>query len=168
MNQQTSLIGHASIAGSASCQCPVISFEHWAGCITSTASVARCAFPECHLHSHSQWCFDSFRRTKQIADRLSPIDLGDGREVPLCEADYFGRLNILYAKCGLALRGSYITDHNRPLSTRSPEKYNIGHFTCSVCPTLIGPQVSYYEHSDETYCHFHYSLRNVRRNVRDV
>src|SRR5690349_20869744 len=52
--------------------------------------------------------------------------------------------------CGEALRGSYITalDH----------KYHIEHFTCSVCPTVFGPQDSYYEHDGKVYCHYHYSL----------
>lgn len=33
------------------------------------------------------------------------------------------------------------------------------HFTCSVCPTVFGPQDSYYEHGGSVYCHFHYSTR---------
>ena len=33
------------------------------------------------------------------------------------------------------------------------------HFTCSVCPTLFGPQDSYYEHEGDVYCHYHYSTR---------
>jgi hypothetical protein len=28
-----------------------------------------------------------------------------------------------------------------------------------VCPTVFGPQDSYYEHSGQVYCHFHYSTR---------
>ena len=31
--------------------------------------------------------------------------------------------------------------------------------TCSVCPTVFGPQDSYYEHENDVYCHFHYSTR---------
>lgn len=33
------------------------------------------------------------------------------------------------------------------------------HFTCSLCPTLFGPQDSYYEHDGDVFCHFHYSTR---------
>lgn len=46
-----------------------------------------------------------------VAAKFFPIDAtdGSGRQVPLCETDYFRRLNLLCAKCGQALRGSYIT-----------------------------------------------------------
>jgi len=39
------------------------------------------------------------------------------------------------------------------------KKYHVEHFTCSLCPTLFGPQDSYYEHDGDVYCHFHYSTR---------
>lgn len=38
-------------------------------------------------------------------------------------------------------------------------KFHVEHFTCSVCPTVFGPQDSYYEHGGQVYCHFHYSTR---------
>lgn len=38
-------------------------------------------------------------------------------------------------------------------------KFHVEHFTCSVCPTVFGPQDSYYEHAGSVYCHFHYSTR---------
>ena len=43
--------------------------------------------------------------------------------------------------------------------TRADKKYHTEHFTCSVCPTVFGPQDSYYEHAGDVYCHFHYSCR---------
>lgn len=39
------------------------------------------------------------------------------------------------------------------------KKFHVDHFTCSVCPTLFGPQDSYYEHEGDVYCHYHYSTR---------
>jgi LIM domain len=39
------------------------------------------------------------------------------------------------------------------------KKFHLEHFTCSLCPTLFGPQDSYYEHDGDAYCHFHYSTR---------
>ena len=39
------------------------------------------------------------------------------------------------------------------------KKFHVEHFTCSICPTLFGPQDSYYEHEGDVYCHFHYSTR---------
>lgn len=76
-------------------------------------------------------------------------------QYPLCETDYFRRLDLLCHKCGGALRGSYITalDH----------KYHIDHFTCSVCPTVFGASDSYYEHDGQVYCHYHYSTRFAQK-----
>ena len=74
-----------------------------------------------------------------------------GRLFPLCETDYFRRLDLLCHKCGGALRGSYVTALGA--------KFHVEHFTCSVCATVFGPDDSYYEHEGNVYCHFHYSTR---------
>lgn len=79
---------------------------------------------------------------------------GEG-QYPLCETDYFRRLDLLCHECGGALRGSYITALER--------KYHIEHFTCCVCPTVFGPQDSYYEHDGKVYCHYHYSTQFAAR-----
>lgn len=103
---------------------------------------------------------------------------------PLCETDYFARLDLICAKCGQALRSSYITacgtySHDRQSDSADPagEKYHVEHFTCSECDTLFGPNDSYYEHSGRVCefinavlrpagprlnildCHFHYSTK---------
>ncbi|KAH7890757.1 hypothetical protein F5I97DRAFT_1838394 [Phlebopus sp. FC_14] len=96
-------------------------------------------------------CFKCLDCGDVVASKFFPIDGPDGKQQPLCERDYFRRLNLICAKCGLALRGSYITACNK--------KYHVEHFTCSLCPTLFGPQDSYYEHDGDVYCHFHYSTR---------
>ena len=44
-----------------------------------------------------------------VASKFFPIEGPDGKQHPLCERDYFRRLNLICAKCGMALRGSYIT-----------------------------------------------------------
>lgn len=44
-------------------------------------------------------------------------------------------------------------------NTSTDMKFHVEHFTCSVCPTVFGPQDSYYEHGGQVYCHFHYSTR---------
>ncbi|KAG8958044.1 hypothetical protein FRC00_003109 [Tulasnella sp. 408] len=75
----------------------------------------------------------------------------DGKQQPLCERDYFRRLNLICARCGQALWESYFTAGDK--------KYHGEHFTCSVCPTLFGSQDPYYEHNGDLYCHFHYSTR---------
>lgn len=75
-----------------------------------------------------------------VAAKFFPVDDQDD-SYPLCERDYFARLDLICGKCDNALRGAYITACNR--------KYHVEHFTCSVCPTVFGPQDSYYEHDDK-------------------
>ncbi|ETW79001.1 hypothetical protein HETIRDRAFT_323512, partial [Heterobasidion irregulare TC 32-1] len=96
-------------------------------------------------------CFKCMDCGTVVASKFFPIDGNDGKQQPLCERDYFRRLNLICAKCGMALRGSYITACNK--------KFHVEHFTCSICPTLFGPQDSYYEHDNDVYCHYHYSTR---------
>jgi hypothetical protein len=43
-----------------------------------------------------------------VASECFPIDV-DGNQHPLCERDYFCRLDLICAKCSQALRESYIT-----------------------------------------------------------
>ncbi|KAK4995437.1 Rho-type GTPase activating protein Rga1 [Elasticomyces elasticus] len=76
-------------------------------------------------------------------------------QYPLCETDYFRRLDLLCYDCNQALRGSYITALDR--------KYHIEHFTCHLCPTVFGATDSYYEHQGNVYCHYHYSTRFAQR-----
>jgi hypothetical protein len=103
-----------------------------------------------------------------VASKFFPIEGPDGRQHPLCERDYFRRLNLICAKCGMALRGSYITacSSSFPYISRctgftpfADKKFHVEHFTCSLCSTLFGPQDSYYEHDGDVFCHFHYSTR---------
>ncbi|KAJ7207290.1 LIM domain-containing protein [Mycena haematopus] len=96
-------------------------------------------------------CFKCMDCGDVVASKFFPIEGPDGKQYPLCERDYFRRLNLICAKCGMALRGSYITACNK--------KFHVEHFTCSLCTTLFGPQDSYYEHDGDVYCHFHYSTR---------
>ncbi|KAF8074987.1 LIM domain-containing protein [Lyophyllum atratum] len=96
-------------------------------------------------------CFKCMDCGDVVASKFFPIEGPDGRQHPLCERDYFRRLNLICAKCNMALRGSYITACSK--------KFHVEHFTCSLCPTLFGPQDSYYEHEGDVYCHFHYSTR---------
>ncbi|KAH8593548.1 hypothetical protein B0O99DRAFT_688384 [Bisporella sp. PMI_857] len=91
-----------------------------------------------------------------VASKFFPVDeeTGEG-QYPLCETDYFRRLDLICHKCNGALRGSYITALD--------QKYHIDHFTCSVCPTVFGAQDSYYEHDGQVYCHYHYSTQFAQR-----
>ncbi|KAG8876468.1 hypothetical protein FRB97_004158 [Tulasnella sp. 331] len=102
-------------------------------------------------------CFRCRDCNTVVASKFFPIEGPDGKHHPLCERDYFRRLNLICGKCEQALRGSYITACNK--------KFHVEHFTCSVCPTLFGPQDSYYEHNGDVYCHFHYSTRFATKCV---
>ncbi|KAF9332019.1 hypothetical protein BG006_005112 [Podila minutissima] len=94
-------------------------------------------------------CFKCLDCSQVAANKFFPIT-ENGKQYPLCERDYFRRLNLLCYSCGEALRGSYIT--------ALENKYHLDHFTCSICPTVFGPQDSYYEHESKVYCHYHYSV----------
>ncbi|KAI1622667.1 paxillin [Exophiala viscosa] len=101
-------------------------------------------------------CFKCADCGQIVASKFFPVDAEDGSgQFPLCETDYFRRLDLLCFECGGALRGSYITALDR--------KYHIEHFTCSVCPTVFGAQDSYYEHDGKVYCHYHYSTQFAQR-----
>ena len=45
---------------------------------------------------------------KVVAQKFFPVEMGD-ETYPLCERDYFARLDLICAKCDQALRSSYIT-----------------------------------------------------------
>ncbi|ERF68489.1 hypothetical protein EPUS_05628 [Endocarpon pusillum Z07020] len=101
-------------------------------------------------------CFKCRDCGQIVASKFFPVDDEDGTgPYPLCETDYFRRLDLLCYECGGALRGSYITALDR--------KYHIEHFTCSVCPIVFGAQDSYYEHDGKVYCHYHYSTQFAQR-----
>ncbi|KAL2352310.1 GTPase-activating protein-like protein of the rho/rac family [Cryomyces antarcticus] len=100
-------------------------------------------------------CFTCYDCNKIVASKFFPVPDQPPNQYPLCETDYFKRLDLLCYECGGALRGSYITALER--------KYHIEHFTCSVCPTVFGAQDSYYEHESNVYCHYHYSTKFAQR-----
>ncbi|KAI9829890.1 MAG: hypothetical protein M1826_005312 [Phylliscum demangeonii] len=103
-------------------------------------------------------CFKCRDCGQIVASKFFPVDKEEGdstEQYPLCETDYFRRLDLLCHECGGALRGSYITAVER--------KYHIEHFTCSVCPTVFGAQDNYYEHGGKVYCHYHYSTQFAER-----
>lgn len=100
-------------------------------------------------------CFTCQDCGKVVASKFFPIPEQPPNQQPLCETDYFRRLDLLCHSCGGALRGSYITALDR--------KYHIEHFTCSLCPTVFGAQDSYYEHDGLVYCHYHYSTKFAQK-----
>ncbi|VEU20611.1 DEKNAAC101476 [Brettanomyces naardenensis] len=69
-------------------------------------------------------------------------------QVPLCEYDYFRRIDLICYTCNKAIRGSYITAVGR--------KYHPEHFYCEICHKVFETE-DYYEHEEKIYCHYHYS-----------
>ncbi|EEB08499.1 rho-type GTPase activating protein Rga1 [Schizosaccharomyces japonicus yFS275] len=101
-------------------------------------------------------CFRCYDCGVPVATKFFPTESADHTgQIPLCEKDYFRRLDLLCANCGMALRGYYITALNK--------KYHIEHFTCTLCSTIFGPNDSYYEHDGNVYCHYHYSTMFASR-----
>ncbi|KAL1406000.1 Rho-type GTPase activating protein Rga1 [Vanrija albida] len=108
-------------------------------------------------HVYHLECFRCRDCDKVVAQKFFPVDDGEGGQYPLCERDYFARLDLICAKCDQALRSSYIT--------ACGEKYHVEHFSCSVCDTVFGPVDSYYEHGGKVYCHYHYSISFANKCV---
>ncbi|KAI9720698.1 MAG: hypothetical protein M1828_005578 [Chrysothrix sp. TS-e1954] len=100
-------------------------------------------------------CFTCHDCGKVVASKFFPEPEQPPHQYPLCETDYFRRLDLLCHTCGGALRGSYITALDR--------KYHIEHFTCSACSTVFGAADSYYEHDGNVFCHYHYSTRFAQK-----
>ncbi|CAM0140064.1 unnamed protein product [Umbelopsis sp. WA50703] len=95
-------------------------------------------------------CFTCLDCDKVVAAKFFPTKTESGKTLPLCERDYFRRLNLVCENCGEALRGAYISALDK--------KYHVEHFTCTMCDIVFGPEDSYYEHESKVYCHYHYSV----------
>lgn len=98
-------------------------------------------------------CFTCHVCGKQCSAKFFPdvVDGPDGKQVqvPLCEYDYFKKLDLICFNCNSALRGPYITALGN--------KYHVEHFKCSECGKVFDSEESYYEHENSIYCHYHYS-----------
>jgi hypothetical protein len=81
----------------------------------------RSFFQSCFLLSS----FDIKDCGEVVASKFFPIDGPNGKQNPLCERDYFRRLNLICEKCGMALRGSYITACSAFLILSNPVQFPI-------------------------------------------
>ncbi|KAI9024038.1 hypothetical protein DFJ74DRAFT_62185 [Hyaloraphidium curvatum] len=100
-------------------------------------------------HHHVN-CFRCLDCNVEVAHKFFPSKGPDGTPRPLCETDYFRRLDLLCAKCGQALRGPFISAFGR--------KWHESHFQCSLCPKVFSKDDAIYERNGNIYCQFHYSL----------
>lgn len=98
-------------------------------------------------------CFTCYQCEKQCSAKFFPQEIVDAEgqtvQVPLCEYDYFKKLDLICFECNNALRGPYITALGN--------KYHLEHFKCFSCGKVFDSDESYYEHENNIYCHLHYS-----------
>lgn len=104
-------------------------------------------------HAYHVQCFTCSECGNQCASKFFPYESTDAAgnkiQVPLCEYDYFKKLDLLCFNCNKALRGPYITALGN--------KYHLEHFKCVVCQRVFESDESYYEHAGSIYCHYHFS-----------
>jgi hypothetical protein len=62
-----------------------------------------------NFHHAHRYIFDLQDCGADVASSFFPIEEENGKIQPLCERDYFRRLNLVCATCCEALKGSYIT-----------------------------------------------------------
>lgn len=102
-------------------------------------------------------CFTCYDCHKPCSDKFfaADIEVMDNKtnekhtiNVPLCEYDYFKRIDLICHTCNSAIRGSYITALGH--------KYHSEHFFCDVCHKVFESD-NYYANEGKIYCHFHYS-----------
>ncbi|KAI9506346.1 hypothetical protein BX070DRAFT_187531 [Coemansia spiralis] len=87
---------------------------------------------------------------ENVEENYCVLDDPDTRQQHLlCEKHYFERTNMICAKCKEPLDSTYVHAMGR--------KYHPDHFTCTACPTVFGPEGTYYEHDGEAYCLYHYT-----------
>lgn len=97
-------------------------------------------------------CFRCAECNKPCSSKFFPSEHvvnGEKIQVPLCEYDYFKKLDLICYNCNQALRGSYITAIGH--------KYHLEHFTCVICSKVFETDESFYEHDKGIYCYYHYS-----------
>ncbi|KAJ2322909.1 Rho-type GTPase activating protein Rga1, partial [Coemansia sp. RSA 2681] len=86
---------------------------------------------------------------ENVEDKYCVLEDADKRPHLLCEKHYFERTNMVCARCKEPLDSTYVHAMGR--------KYHPDHFTCTACPTIFGPDGTYYEHDGEAFCLYHYT-----------
>jgi len=95
-------------------------------------------------------CFRCMDCKEICLSKFFPYKIEDGTYRPLCENDYYKRLDLICAKCGNALLDSHINAIGK--------KYHVEHFCCAKCSVVFKSQDLYYEHNGDIYCQKDYSL----------
>ncbi|ANZ76011.1 BA75_03146T0 [Komagataella pastoris] len=107
-------------------------------------------------HEYHLECLKCYDCHQSCSSKYFPTDVVDPvtgitSKVPLCEYDFFKRVDLICHSCNTALRGLYITALNY--------KYHPEHFKCDVCSTVFKDNENFYDHNNGIYCHYHYSTR---------
>ncbi|KAJ2398237.1 Rho-type GTPase activating protein Rga1, partial [Coemansia sp. RSA 2603] len=115
------------------------------------ATCSRCA-----QQIGDQWVpFGDTTCGENVEEKYCDFEDNEGKHHLLCEKHYFERTNMLCAKCKEPLDSTYVHAMGR--------KYHPDHFTCTACPTVFGPEGTYYEHDSEAYCLYHYTYLVARK-----
>ncbi|KAJ2314834.1 Rho-type GTPase activating protein Rga1 [Coemansia sp. RSA 2705] len=109
-----------------------------------SAACVRCSQP-----IGDQWVpFNDSLCGENVEEKYCVLDDTNGRHL-LCEKHYFEQTNMVCARCKEPLDSTYVHAMGR--------KYHPDHFTCTACPTVFGPDGTYYEHEGDAYCLHHYT-----------
>ncbi|KAJ2480661.1 Rho-type GTPase activating protein Rga1 [Coemansia sp. RSA 2131] len=126
---------------------PVIAPGPAAACVRCNQPIGDQWVPFNDSVCHPQ-CFCCEMCGDNVEEKYCVLDDSDGRHL-LCEKHYFERTNMVCARCREPLDTTYVHAMGR--------KYHPDHFTCTACPTVFGPDGTYYEHEGDAYCLYHYT-----------
>ncbi|KAJ2602660.1 Rho-type GTPase activating protein Rga1 [Coemansia sp. RSA 1286] len=100
-------------------------------------------------------CFCCETCGDNVEDKYCDLEDSDGKHHLLCEKHFSERTNMVCARCKDPLDNTYVHAMGR--------KYHPDHFTCTACPTIFGPDGTYYEHDNDAYCLYHYTYLVARK-----
>ncbi|RTE81530.1 hypothetical protein BHE90_003933 [Fusarium euwallaceae] len=99
-------------------------------------------------------CFTCIDCDQVIGTHFYPHD-DNGTQKPLCERDYFRRIELLCFKCHKSLEGSYQTALGR--------RYHDWHFSCDACDRVFNEEETYCEYKNKVLCLLDYLKLDSQR-----
>ncbi|XBW36714.1 hypothetical protein QEN19_002290 [Hanseniaspora menglaensis] len=100
-------------------------------------------------------CYDcgNICRPKYFPCTLKDDD-NDGKQVPLCQDDYFKRNNLICDVCKKLLQGTYYNAFGR--------LYDEEHFSCKICKETCSLQECF-NFDGSLYCKYHYLIQHSKK-----
>ncbi|ORX53859.1 RhoGAP-domain-containing protein [Piromyces finnis] len=89
-------------------------------------------------------CFRCVDCKEICLSKFFTYKMDDGTFRPLCENDYYKRLDFVCAKCGKAILDIHINAIGK--------KYHVEHFCCAKCSKDLRSESMYFEHDGDVYC----------------